>query len=212
MTAPCAILKLVYTGLVCFSGLSLSNVTSQSGVGHNGTPLFSASPLFGLSSLCDQLGALSTNELSVSPSDYSFAFSHSKDIGSISPTTNSLLGSSLHSSVSRSYSDSSRQDRAKNYSQQNEPFSHSPNPVGWNTERETNSVYINSDPWSTPHIPLALSKSHSQVFPSYSERINSEEIINSTSNIPAAADSDLAYLRSMRNPSGKPPKFQREHS
>lgn len=171
-------------------------------MGHNGGSHFTGSPLFGLSSLCDHLGGLSTNELSVSSSDYNFSLNnHSKDIGTISPTTNSLLGLSLHNSVSRSYSDSSRQDRTKDFSHETEPFSRSPNPVGWNYELETNSLFINSDPWSTPHIPLTLSKSHSQVFPSYSERIGSEEILNSTSN--ATADSDSAFLRTMRNPSGK---------
>ncbi len=203
-------------------------MTSQSGVGHIGAPLFSSgSPLYGLTSLCDQLGALSSSELSVSPSDYSnfgLTTPTSKDIcssispnirNSISPTSsivaNSLLGSSLHNSVSRSYSDSSRQDRAKNvFSIEPDHFQRSPVPIGWNVDRETrdSSPYINSDPWSSS-IPmnhtnhLSLTKSHSEVFRTYSDRSNTDEETSTSSNNIHAENEASNFLWSLKKASGK---------
>ena len=211
------------------AGITLSNVTSQSGVGHIGAPLFSSgSPLYGLTSLCDQLGALSSSELSVSPSDYSnfgLKTPSSKDIcssisptirNSISPTSsivaNSLLGSSLHNSVSRSYSDSSRQERAKNvFSIEPDHFQRSPVPIGWNVDRETrdSSPYINSDPWSSSsHVihnnhHLSLTKSHSEVFRTYSDRSNTDDEISSSSNNIHAENEASNFLWSLKKASGK---------
>jgi len=179
------------------SGLPLSSITSQSGMGPIGSSLFSASPLFGLSSLGDQLGGLITNELSVSPSDFGFGLNppSTKDICSVSPTlvSNSLLGSSLHNSVSRSYSDSSRQERAKN-----DHYLPSPIQMGWNGERESSSLFINSDPWSNLHPPLSLSKSHSEVFRTFSDRAFSDDDSSSIH-----GDNETSFLWSLKKASGE---------
>ena len=143
-------------------------MTSQNSIG---TSLFSSGPLYGLTGLglCNQLGGLNSSDIS----DFGFGLSPSpvKDICSVSHVSNSLLGSSLHTAVSRSYSDSSRPDRDrtnKNGFADSDHFSQSPmQPIGWSSDRrDSGSPFINPDPWASSgfHQPLSMSKSHSEVF------------------------------------------------
>ena len=165
-------------------------MTPQSGIGQT---LFSTTPLF---SLCDQLSGLNTGDIS----DFGFGLNPgpAKEICSVSPTNipNSLLGSSLHLSVSRSYSDSSRQDRSdKNIFHDSDPFIQ----VGWTVERESGSPFVNPDPWSGLHQPV--SKCHSEVFRTYSGGgVVVDELPNANSN----DDNDTTlFLPNLRKISGE---------